>query len=51
MLNIFRKNHNDLNAKSLGINNINKQNNEIMKDKSVRDEYKNIVNYPSSSKE
>ena len=51
MLNIFKKKQNNTNDKSLSINYLNKEKNDQINNKSKRDEYNNIIYYPSSSKE
>jgi hypothetical protein len=51
MLNILKKKIYNFNDKSLNINYINKENNNKIKNKFKKDEYKNIIYYPSSSKE
>lgn len=51
MLNIFKKKQNNTNDKSLSINYLNKEINDQINNKSKRDEYNNIIYYPSSSKE
>jgi len=50
MLNILKK-KNHFDDKSLNINFINKEKNNKIKNKFKKDEYKNIIYYPSSSKE
>lgn len=50
MLNIFKKKQNSFNDKSFSANYIIEKNTNI-KSGSERDEYKNIIYYPSSSKE
>ena len=51
MLNIFKKKQNNTNDKSLSINYINKEENYKINNKFKKDEYNNIIYYPSSSKE
>jgi len=51
MLNIFKKKQNNTNDLSLSINYLNKEKNDQINNKSKRDEYNNIIYYPSSSKE
>lgn len=50
MLNIFKKKQNTFNNKILNTNYIS-ENNIRIKSKSENDEYKNIIYYPSASKE
>jgi hypothetical protein len=51
MLNIFKKKQNNTNDKSLSIIYINKEKNNKINNKFKKDEYNNIIYYPSSSKE
>jgi hypothetical protein len=51
MLNIFKKKQNNTNDKSLSINYIGKEKNNKINNKFKKDEYNNIIYYPSSSKE
>ena len=51
MLNILKKKQKSFSDKSLNIHFMNKEKNCKIQNKSDKDEYKNIIYYPSSSKE
>lgn len=51
MLNIFKKKQSSFNYKPFKTNYINKEQNYNVQSKYAKDEYKNIRDYPSASKE